>query len=119
MQLKCIIIDDEPLAIALVETYISRTSILSLIGTTDSLQKGVEEIKTKKPDIVFMDINIRGIDEPKIEEIFHNKSHVIIISAYPKTVLDKLLFFDFSKAGYLNKPVSFSAFTKEVMKYCI
>ena len=65
MQLKCVAIDDEPLALELLKEYISRFQQLKLLHTFDDAISAVELLRTTKVDLLFIDINmpdITGID---------------------------------------------------------
>ena len=62
MLLSCIIIDDEPLAVRLLESYVKKTPELELLASfTDSI-KAVNAIKALKPDLLFLDIQMPNID---------------------------------------------------------
>ena len=56
--LKCIAVDDEPLALKLVETFIHQTPFLELITTCDNAVDAMGIIRETKPDLVFLDINM-------------------------------------------------------------
>ena len=62
MPLTCIIVDDEPLAVRLLVSYVEKTPDLDLLASfTDSI-KAINAIKTQKPDLLFLDIQMPNID---------------------------------------------------------
>jgi len=65
MKVKCLIVDDEPLAIELIEKHISKINFLEVVATSNNALKAFEILTTQKIDLMFLDIkmpNITGID---------------------------------------------------------
>ena len=56
MTLKCMIIDDEPLALGLIESYVKKTPYLELIGKFDNAIEAFQTLKQETPEILFLDI---------------------------------------------------------------
>ena len=59
--LRCAIIDDEPLAVSLLESYVSKTPSLELIGSWNDPVEAISRVKELKPDILFLDIQMPGL----------------------------------------------------------
>ena len=65
MKIKCLIVDDEPLAIRLIENHIAKIEVLEVVATASNALKAFEIINTQEIDLLFLDIkmpNITGID---------------------------------------------------------
>jgi DNA-binding LytR/AlgR family response regulator len=113
MVLKCIAIDDEPLALRLISEYVSRFPSLQLIKTFDDAISGAEFLKAKPVDLLFIDINmpdITGIDLVRSLEI---KPIVIFTTAYKNFAYEG---FELEALDYILKPIDFKRFEKAVEK---
>ena len=71
MTLKCIIIDDEPLAIDLLKSYVLKTSYLELVGTFNSALAAISTINERQIDLLFLDINMPQINGLEFSKIIH------------------------------------------------
>lgn len=110
--LSCIIVDDEPLALDVLESHISRIPSLKLLGKCRNALEASEALKKEKPDLLFMDIQmpeITGIDF--IRSLGENSPVVIFTTAYPDYAVDA---FSLEALDYLVKPVSFERFRHSV-----
>ena len=58
MTLKCIVVDDEPMARKLLQEYIGETDFLTLVGTAENPLKAIPLLKTNDIDLVFLDVNM-------------------------------------------------------------
>lgn len=113
MVLKCIAIDDEPLALRLISEYVSRFPALQLIKTFDDAISGAEFLKSKPVDLLFIDINmpdITGIDLVRSLEV---KPMVIFTTAYKNFAYEG---FELEALDYILKPIDFKRFEKAVEK---
>ncbi|WP_034059635.1 LytR/AlgR family response regulator transcription factor [Lacinutrix jangbogonensis] len=114
MKVKCIIIDDEPLAIALIEVHIAKIPNLEVIATCNNALEGFEVLKSKPVDLIFLDIQmplLTGIDFLKS---LSNPPKVIFITAYREYAIES---YELEVVDYLLKPVSFDRFFKAINKY--
>ncbi|RBL92481.1 LytR/AlgR family response regulator transcription factor [Chitinophaga flava] len=112
MQYRCAIIDDEPLALDILESYIQRTNQLKLIAKTSQLATIIQLVDEKRVDLVLLDLNMRGINMDSLQYLLSKDCRFILVTAYPRDVLtDKGLDNDF---GYIAKPASYKRFIKEV-----
>lgn len=114
MTTKCVIIDDEPLAIELMERHIAQLEHLEVIGTFKNAIAAFEFIKTNHVDLLFLDIQmpmLSGIDFLKSANIVPK---VIFTTAYREYALEG---YELNVIDYLVKPITFDRFFKAVDKY--
>ncbi|ARS35709.1 LytR/AlgR family response regulator transcription factor [Pontibacter actiniarum] len=112
--MKCIIIDDEPLAQEVIEKLARKVPFLEVLQKAGNAIEGLKYIEALKPDLVFMDIQMptmSGIELIKI--LNHVKPQIILTTASPDYALEG---FELDVAGYLLKPISFERFLKAVNK---
>ncbi|WP_179352189.1 LytR/AlgR family response regulator transcription factor [Winogradskyella vidalii] len=110
--MKCIIIDDEPLAIDVVESYCQALGAVEVIRTFTNAIEAIEFINTNRIDLVFSDIempNISGIE--LIKSLEGKVPYFIFTTAYPQYALEG---FDLNAVDYLVKPIPFPRFIKAV-----
>jgi DNA-binding LytR/AlgR family response regulator len=113
MVLKCIAIDDEPLALRLVSEYISRFPALQLVKTFDDAISGAEFLKTKPIDLLFIDINMPDITGIDLVRSLPVKPIVIFTTAYKNFAYEG---FELEALDYILKPIDFKRFEKAVEK---
>ena len=111
--IKCIVIDDEQPAIDIMKHYISKTPELDLVGTFNNPLVGMQEIKKKNADLVFLDIQMEEMTGLEVMNIINENVKVILCTAYPQFALEG---FDLDAVDYLLKPISFDRFSKAVKK---
>lgn len=113
MNIKCIVVDDEPLAIEKVTEYINRIPYLELLASFDNAIDALEFMRDKKTDLVFLDIQMEKITGIQLLEILRNPPKIIITSAYDSFALKG---YELDVSDYLLKPISFERFLKAVNK---
>ncbi|UCS95480.1 response regulator transcription factor [Echinicola marina] len=113
MTINCIIIDDESLALDILEDYISKIPMLSLRGKFDSAIKAMDTIMREKIDLIFLDINMPDINGIKFYESLPIKPKVIFTTAYSEYAVKG---FEINAVDYLLKPISFDRFFRAVSK---
>jgi two-component system LytT family response regulator len=113
MQLKCVAIDDEPLALTLIKTYVSRVPALSLVQTFDDAISGIEFLRHNPVDLLFVDINMPDITGIDLVRALEHKPMVIFITAHKNFAFEG---FELEAIDYVLKPVDFSRFSKAVDK---
>ncbi len=111
--LKCIIIDDEPPAIRLLEKYVAKVSFLDLAGTFTNPLEGLQYINNQKIDLVFLDIQMPEITGIQLSKIIDKSTKIIFTTAYPQFALES---YDVSAIDYLLKPIAFERFYAAVLK---
>ncbi len=111
--LKCIIIDDEPLAGELLKSYVEKTSGLSLIGCFESAADSVKLVVAGSIDLIFLDINLPLLNGIEFASVVPEDTSIIYVSAYEQYALQG---FKVNALDYLLKPVSYPEFMKAVGK---
>lgn len=111
-KLRCILADDEPLALRLLETYVNRIPELENMGSFTSATAALAAIKDAKADIAFLDIQMPQMSGLELAKIARDcKVGVIFITAYRDFALDG---FRVNALNYLLKPVSYEEFAEAV-----
>jgi len=113
MQLKCIAIDDEPLALDIIKAYCSRMPLLNLTHTFDDAVTASEFLRNQPVDLVFLDVNMPDITGIDLARALEKKPMIIFTTAYKKFAWEG---FELDAIDYLLKPISFDRFEKAVNK---
>ena len=112
MRLNCVIVDDEPLAIKLMKSFVERTPFLDLKGTflnpMDALAFIDETI-----NLVFMDINMPGITGLELSKLIRPQTKIIFITAYKEYAFES---YEVQAIDYLLKPISYPKFLSAVTR---
>jgi two-component system LytT family response regulator len=111
--LRCIALDDEDLALELLEDYISRVPYLNLVATSDDPLEAMTIIQEQQIDLVFLDIQMPGLNGLQLIESLSSNPMCILVTAYSQYALDG---FNLSVVDYLVKPVPFDRFLKACNK---
>jgi DNA-binding LytR/AlgR family response regulator len=114
MNIKCLIVDDEPLAILLIENHISKINGLEVVATANNALKAFEIINTQSIDLMFLDIkmpNITGID---FLRTLKNPPKTILTTAYRDFAIEG---FELEVSDYLLKPILFERFFKSMERF--
>jgi DNA-binding LytR/AlgR family response regulator len=113
MKFKCIIVDDEPPAIRILENYIGKVSFLEKVGVFNDSLKALEFLNTETVDVVFLDIQMPQLTGLQISRIISKDIKVIFTTAYPDFALEG---FELNAIDYLLKPIAFERFYQAVSK---
>jgi len=113
MKIKCIIIDDEPLAIKVIESHLKEVPEMELVATFNSPLEALLLLKKEAIDVLFLDINMPKMNGLDFLRTLANKHHVIITTAYREFAVDS---FDLDVLDYLVKPIPFGRFLKTINK---
>jgi DNA-binding LytR/AlgR family response regulator len=111
--LKCLIIDDEPVAIEILEDYIAKVDFLELAGSFRDAVKGLEFYHVHPADLIFLDINMPDISGIQFLKALTLRPLVIFTTAYSQYALES---YDYDAVDYLLKPIEFDRFLKAVHK---
>ena len=113
MKVRCIIIDDEPLALDIVAGFIKKIPALQLIDVTTDPKVGLQRILAGEADLVFLDIQMPELTGIDVLRVAGTACKFIITTAFPEYALEG---YEYSVADYLVKPFSFERFEKAVSK---
>jgi len=111
--INCILIDDEPISRKGITEYINDVDFLKLVGQFDNALSAADDIKTKKVQLLFLDIQMPKISGIDFIKSLQNPPPVIFTTAFPQYALDG---FDLNALDYLVKPISFDRFYKAALK---
>jgi len=115
--LKCIAIDDEPLALRLVETFIEQTPFLQLEGTCESAIAAMKMIKEKPADLLFLDINMPNFSGMELARWMQSQAQplprIIFTTAYNHYAIEG---YKVNAVDYLLKPFNYEEFLRAVTK---
>ena len=111
--INCIILDDEPLAIKVIENFIKKIDFINCLGTYSNANDSIEIIKKGEVDLMFLDINMPFIDGISFLKSLENPPKTIITSAHSEYALES---YDLNVVDYLIKPIPFLRFEKAANK---
>lgn len=112
-KLKCIAIDDEPLALDIIEDYVSKVPFLELVKRTENAIEALQLVQAGGIDLVFLDIQMPELTGIQFLKIANGKSNYILTTAYSQYALES---YDLNVSDYLLKPIAFDRFYKAVEK---
>jgi DNA-binding LytR/AlgR family response regulator len=113
MQIKCIAIDDEPLALSKLEGFINKIQDLELIRTFDNAIEAVGWLKENSTDLIFLDIQMEQLTGIQFIETTGSNARIILTTAYDQYALKG---YELNVTDYLLKPYSFQRFLQAVNK---
>ena len=113
MILKCCIIDDEPLAIELLENYVKRTPFLQLEASFNSAVQAVERVSRGDIDLIFLDIQMPEVNGLEFSRIIGERCRIIFTTAFEQYAVDS---YRVNALDYLLKPFSYSDFLQACEK---
>lgn len=109
---RCIAIDDEPMALLVIEQFCRRKGGLSL-ETFSEPHVGLEAIRRTRPELVFLDIRMNGMDGLELAHVLPKGCCLIFTTAYAQYALDG---FDLDAVDFLHKPFAYERFVRAVDK---
>jgi DNA-binding LytR/AlgR family response regulator len=112
--IRCLIIDDEPLAIEVIKSHLSQLTGIDLVGTFANVIEAMEVIKTGNIDLIFLDIEMPLLSGIDFVKTIPNVPKVIFTTAYRHHAIDS---YELDVVDYLLKPISFGRFFKAVNKF--
>ena len=111
--INCIIVDDEPLAIKIIENFIKKIDFLNCVGTFLNANDAMSTLKKEKIELMFLDINMPFIDGISFLKKLESSPKTIITSAHSEYALDG---YELNVVDYLMKPIPFEGFEIAVNK---
>ncbi len=113
MQIKCVIAEDEPLAMERARQYVQKIPFLELVAEFENSMDALFFLKESPVDLLFLDINMGEFSGIQLLESIHIGCEVILITAYHEYALKG---FDLNVTDYLLKPYTFERFLQAVTK---
>src|SRR5690606_37783937 len=110
---RCLVVDDEPLALDIVADYIRKIPELRLVGTTTNALEALTVVQSGQADLVFLDVQMPEITGIQFLKIVNGKCDVVLTTAYPQYAFDG---FELDVVDYLLKPIAFDRFSRAVQK---
>lgn len=117
MKLTCWIIDDEPLAVELLESYVAKTSFLKHTGSYYSAVQAMQDFTKHPVDIIFLDIQMPEISGMEFAQFIKDDTHIIFTTAFSQYALEG---YRVDALDYLLKPISYANFleaSKKALKW--
>jgi two-component system LytT family response regulator len=114
MKIKCVIIDDEPLAIQLLQKHIAQLDFFEVVATCNNAISALGVLNTKTVDLLFLDIKMPQLSGLELLKTLRNPPKTILTTAYREFALDG---FDLGVIDYLLKPITFDRFFKAIERY--
>jgi len=112
-KLSCIIVDDEPLAVKLLESFVTKTPELELIGSfTDSVE-AINAIKELKPDLLFLDIQMPDLNGMELAHMLPKSTKIVFTTAFKEYAFES---YEVSALDFLLKPIRYNKFIAAVEK---
>ena len=111
--IRCLIVDDEPLALHVLEDYISKMPFLQLVKATTNPIEALSLVQEKLVDLVFLDVQMPELTGIQFLRIANGRAKVILTTAYSQYALEG---YDLDVIDYLLKPIAFDRFYKAVQK---
>lgn len=112
-KIRCIVVDDEPLACRLMASYVTRTDSLELVGAYTSSLDAKDAILATRPDIVFLDIEMPRLSGLDIARDLPPETRPVFTTAYPDFALEG---FEVNALHYLLKPVTYERFIEALSR---
>jgi len=113
MVLNCFIVDDEPLALELLASYVEKTPFLQLQGRYNSAVLALNEIHQKRPQLLFLDIQMPELSGLELSKMIDSEVKIIFTTAFAQYALEG---FRADALDYLLKPFSYAEFLHAAQK---
>ena len=113
MNLSCMIVDDEPLAVKLLESFVAKTPELELLGSfTDSVE-AINAIKEQQPNLLFLDIQMPDLNGMELAHMLPAATKVIFTTAFKEYAFES---YEVSALDFLLKPIRYNKFLAAIDK---
>jgi len=111
--MKCLIVDDSPLAIEIIETYLSKIDDIEIIAKCTNPIEALNILTNQPVDLVFLDIQMPNLTGLELVKTLDKLPLFVFTTAYPQYALDG---FELNATDYLVKPIPFNRFLKAISK---
>ena len=113
MTISCMIVDDEPLAVKLLESFVAKTPQLKLLGSfTDSVE-AINAIKEQQPDLLFLDIQMPDLNGMELAHMIPSTTRIIFTTAFKEYAFES---YEVKALDFLLKPIRYNKFMAAVKK---
>lgn len=113
MKIRCLIVDDEPLALDVLNAYINRIEGLELVGRCENALQAFSLMQEQSIDLLFLDIQMPKLDGIEFLKTLQQRPKIIFTTAYRDYAIEA---FEMDAVDYLLKPIPFSRFLKALSK---
>lgn len=113
MNIRCALIDDEPLALNLLESYVRKTPFLELCGTYSSAIQALKELPEHPADLLFLDIQMPDLSGLEFSRMVPEDTRIVFTTAFSQYALDG---YRVNALDYLLKPISYADFLEAANK---
>lgn len=111
MKLKCLLVDDEPLAHKVIQNYVNRLHTLEVVGSCFNAVEAINFLYKHEVDLMFLDIHMPELNGLEMLKTLPSPPKVIVTTAYSEFALES---YEFGIVDYLLKPIAFPRFLKAV-----
>ena len=111
--MKCIVVDDEPLALNLLESYVRKTPFLELAGKYSSAVQAMKELANQQVDLIFLDIQMPELNGLEFSRMLPPETCIIFTTAFDQYAIDG---YKVNAIDYLLKPISYPDFLQAANK---
>ena len=111
--LRCIIVDDEPLAVKMLEGFVARTPFLELAGSFNDPVLALSEIRAQSLELVFLDIQMPDLDGMELSRMLPPETRVIFTTAFKQYAFES---YEVSALDFLLKPIRYQKFLEAAQK---
>lgn len=113
MPITCIIVDDEPLGVKLLESFVSKTPDLQLLASFTDSVKAINALKELQPNVVFLDIQMPDLNGMELAHMIPSMTRVIFTTAFKEYAFES---YEVSALDFLLKPIRYNKFMAAVEK---
>ena len=111
--LRCFVVDDEPLAVKMLENFIERTPFLELAGSFTDPVLALSEIRTQAPQLVFLDIQMPDLSGMELSRMIPDDTRIIFTTAFKQYAFES---YEVSALDFLLKPIRYQKFLEAAEK---
>lgn len=111
--LRCFVVDDEPLAVKMLENFIARTPFLELVASFTDPVLAMSEMRTQAPDLVFLDIQMPDLSGMELSRMVPAGTRIIFTTAFKQYAFES---YEVSALDFLLKPIRYQKFLEAAEK---
>ncbi len=114
MKIKCIAVDDEPLALRVIQSHVEKLDDVELVATCSNALDAFQLLRKHKVDLILLDIQMPELNGIQFLKSLENPPAIVFTTAYRNYAIEA---FDLNVLDYLLKPISFSRFLKTINRF--